>query len=1099
MLKNVFNHSIFNSKKNVNVLGINKSVQAVYAWNLFCEIKKSLLIVTNTLYEANNLYKSLTFYDNKNVLLFPMDDFLVSEVVAISPDLMSMRIETLNKLSIENKPRIIITNLMGFLRFLPAKTLWKKLNIDLKINDVLNRDELVQKLNIMGYKKENIVTKTGEYANRGYILDIFPYGQDNPIRIEFFDDLIEEIRIFDSNTQLSLGKIKNIIIYPFTEFINEKGLDLPLRQSLLPMVTKNVSSILNYVCENETMFIDIDQIKLSFKNIMKEVTEFKSTDVYNVDKYMFDLCDLIPQKYINLLSVDNLIKENIVESYHTEEITCFNGNYESINYFITKMISEGKRVIVCLSDKSIIEDFISKVKIKSIITNQDELKDSYVNIVDLKLPNGFIINKNVYLTTNELYKSNYVIKHKSSFKYGTKINDINTLKIGDYVVHATNGIGKYLGIVTLKSKNIEKDYIYLQYKDGDKLYIPVEKIELISKYSSHEGIIPRLNKLGSTEWIKQKAKVRGKVKDIAQKLLDMSVKRKMATGFAFCADDKEQYLFEAAFPYEETKDQLKAIKEIKEDMEKNTPMDRLLCGDVGYGKTEVAFRAIFKAIKSGKQVAFLCPTTILSKQHYENALDRFSGFGVNIEVLNRFVSDKHKQEIIENLKNGKIDLIIGTHRLLSKDIIYKDLGLLVIDEEQRFGVVHKEKIKEYKNIVDILTLSATPIPRTLQMSLTGIRGLSLIETPPAFRNPIQTYVLRENEQVIKDAIYKELSRDGQVFLLYNNVSRIVEQVSRIEKLVPEAKITYVHGQMNRVDIERSMEQFVLGEYNVLICTTIIETGIDIQNANTLIVLDADHFGLSQLYQIRGRIGRGKNIGYAYLMYNKEKELNEIAVKRLNAIKEFTELGSGYALAIRDLSIRGAGDILGSLQSGFIDSIGYSMYIKILNEEVEKLKCGNKNSLDNSQETKVDEKPLVQVSTHISDKYADSEEIKIEIHKKINTIDSYEKFKIVKKELEDRFGTLDEEIIIYMLEELFETLAKQKHVYKVVQSDSDIVLYFDEEVSSHVNGAVLLTKLFNISQNFKVEYVNKVLKISLTTKNLDKHFIYYLVEMIDIIE
>ena len=530
-------------------------------------------------------------------------------------------------------------------------------------------------------------------------------------------------------------------------------------------------------------------------------------------------------------------------------------------------------------------------------------------------------------------------------------------------------------------------------------------------------------------------------------------------------------------------------------MELPYPMDRLLCGDVGYGKTEVAFRAIFKAIKSGKQVAFLCPTTILSKQHYENALERFSGFGINIEVLNRFVTQKKKEEILKNISSGKTDLIIGTHRLLSKDIVYKDLGLLVIDEEQRFGVTHKERIKEIQKNIDVLTLSATPIPRTLQMSLSGVRGLSLIETPPAFRFPIQTYVLRENDHVIKDAIYKELARDGQVFILYNNVSRIAEMTDRIRKLVKEAKVNYIHGQMNKNEIEQAMEQFILGDFNVLVCTTIIETGIDIENANTLIVFDADHFGLSQLYQIRGRIGRGKNIAYAYLMYNKNKELNDVAKKRLDAIKEFTELGSGYALAVRDLSIRGAGNILGSEQSGFIDTIGYDMYIKILNEEVEKLK-GNIIEADESQ---VEEKPFLQVSTHVSEKYADTSELKIEIHKKINTIDSYESFEKIKDELEDRFGKLDDDILIYMQEELFQVLAKEKGVLKVDQMPDKIIIYFSKDSSQNINGADLLVKLFNITSNFSVLYNNNILKIILNNKGLNKHFIYYLVEMINIIE
>lgn len=1098
MLQKIFKNKIIESKYPVYISGLSKEVQSFYIYNLYNSSNNNILVVTNTLYEANSIYKSLSFSNPDNILLFPMDDFIVSEALAISPDLMAKRIETLNELTFSNDKKIIVTNLMGFLRFLPSTSLWSESNINLKIGDIVSRDELINKLYKIGYKKESIVTKTSEYANRGYILDIFPYGYDNPVRIEFFDDEIESIREFDPSNQLSTAKKSEVKIMPFTEFINQKGIeDIPIRQSLLPRVVKEVVSLTNYISNNILIFIDLKSIKLSYEKILEEIIEFKETDTFNITNYMHELDSMIPQKYINISSVDNYENsaENTVENYFSGKIENFNGNYDRINHFLIQMINKNKTIILYLNDKQKISDFVDKCSIKSIFTNEANLKKEVINIINKDIPNGFIIDDYVYLSSQELYKNNISISYKSKFRYGSKINDINKLKIGDYVVHVSHGIGIYKGIITLTVKGLKKDFLTISYKNSDKLYVPVEKIEYISKYSSNEGAKPKINKLGSTEWIKQKARVKGKVKDIAKELLEVSAKRKVLKGFQFLTDDEEQLLFENNFGYQETKDQIRSINEIKEDMQKPYPMDRLLCGDVGYGKTEVAFRAIFKAIKSGKQACFLCPTTILAKQHYDNAVERFAGFGVNIGVLNRFVTPKQQEIILNDLLSGKLDLIIGTHKLLGKNIKFKDLGLLVIDEEQRFGVVHKEKIKEYKENIDVLTLSATPIPRTLQMSLTGVRGLSLIETPPAFRYPIQTYVLRENDQVIKDAIYKELTRDGQVFILYNNVSKIEEQVSRIKKLVPESNITFIHGQMNKDKIEKTMESFINKEYNVLVCTTIIETGIDIENANTLIVIDADYFGLSQLYQIRGRIGRGKNIAYAYLMYNKNKELNSIAVKRLDAIKEFTELGSGYALAVRDLAIRGAGDILGSEQSGFIDTIGYDMYLKILNEEVEKLK-GN---VVNNDEESLDEKPFINVSTHISDKYADSEDIKIEIHKKINTINSYESFINIKQELTDRFGNLDEDIIIYMLEELFQVNAKQKGVFKVEQLKNSINIYFNNEVSNKQNGANLLTRLFNITSNFEVKYFNNILRISLSLKELNEHFLYYLVKMLDIIE
>lgn len=1099
MFNTIFKNNDFNEKDKLNVVGLNKESQAVYVWNLFCALNKNFLVVANSLYEANDLYKSLSYFNKDKVLLFPMDDFLVSEVAFISPDLMAKRLEVINKLSFSTDKYIIITNLMGYLRFLPSKSLWRSMKINLKKKSKFIKNELIEKLHTMGYEKENIVTKTGEYASRGYIIDIFPFEYDYPVRIEFFDDEIDEIRFFDPSTQLSTEKIDDITIFPFTEFINEKNIsDIKKRQSLLPKVVNEVSGLSEYIDDFLTIYISLEDIELSYVHILEEIEELKKTDEYKISYYMNDLYDVKSLSYVNILNLNNYVNVDNVEIYETKKIEQFNGNFDKINDFLNKMSSKNKKIVVLLDNNKMIETFKNNIKFKCIVTNINSYIKDVINIVNYKMRNGFIIDDYVFLTSNEIYNKSEQKFYQNKIKYGSKIKDIKKLNYGDYVVHASHGIGKYLGIITLEVKGLKKDFINIQYQGGDKLYIPVEKIEYINKYSSNEGMIPKLNKLSGTEWTKQKIKIKKRVREIAKELLELSAKRKLAKGFSFLKDDIEQYKFENEFIYTPTKDQIRATDEIKNDMEKPYPMDRLLCGDVGYGKTEVAFRAIYKAIKSGKQVAFLCPTTILSKQHYDNALKRFYNHGINIAVLNRFVTQNKKNIILENLKNGNIDLIIGTHSLLNKDIIYKDLGLLVIDEEQRFGVTHKEKIKEYKNSIDVLTLSATPIPRTLQMSLSGVRGLSLIETPPTDRYPIQTYVVRENKQIIKDAIYKELSRDGQIFILYNNVSKIEDKLSEISKLVPEASITYVHGQMQKNQIEKTMEDFVFGVYNVLICTTIIETGIDIQNANTLIVIDADKFGLSQLYQIRGRIGRGKNIGYAYLMYNKDKELSDIATKRLNAIKEFTELGSGYALAVRDLAIRGAGDILGSEQSGFIDTVGYDMYLRILNDEVSKLK-GNTNSKSFIEENDADEKPFIQVSTHISDNYADNEDLKIEIHKKINTIDSIERLLEVKKELEDRFGKLNSDINIYMLEELFQSQAKKKQIEKVNQTQNYIELIFSEEKSNNMDTSKFLSELFKISPNFEVSYINKKIKVNLKILGLNNHYLYYLIKMLDVVE
>ena len=667
--------------------------------------------------------------------------------------------------------------------------------------------------------------------------------------------------------------------------------------------------------------------------------------------------------------------------------------------------------------------------------------------------------------------------------------DINK---GDFVVHEMFGIGIYDGLVTISKNGMKKDYLKIIYADDDILYIPVENIDRISKFSGKDGVGVKLNSLSNDNWQKKKGKVKAKLESIADDLLKVSADRELKVGFAFKKDDENQKMFDSGFVYTETPDQIKSINDIKREMESSKPMDMLLCGDVGYGKTEVAFRAMFKAVDSGKQVAYLCPTTILSNQQYTSCIERFKDFPVRIELLNRFVDKSRQKKIIDDLEKGLVDIVFGTHRLLSNDVKYKDLGLLVIDEEQRFGVTHKEKIKQYKSTVDVLTLSATPIPRTLQMSMSGVRSLSLIETAPQERYPIQTYVLEENNLVIKDAIYKELSRNGQTFILYNNVNNIETKVNEFRSLVPEAKIDYAHGQMNKVTLENKMNNFINNKFNVLVCTTIIETGIDIPNVNTLIILDADRFGLSQLYQIRGRIGRSNKIGYAYLMYGKNKFLTDTAIKRLDVIREFTELGSGFKIAMRDLSIRGAGDILGREQSGFIDSIGIELYLKMLNEAVRKSK-GEKII---EEDTKKNDKPLIEVSTHISDSYISDVELKILIHKKINEVKDETTLNDIRDELSDRFGKISEEMEIYMYEEWFEKIAKSLGINKVVTMKNNIDIELPCELSSKIDGERLFNDAYSISKMFRFLYKDSSIHIILDTIKLEKHFLIYLIELLE---
>ena len=1072
-----------------NLVGLNDELKSICVWNLYKN--NSILFVVNTLYEATNFYQMLQNYTDK-VLFFPMDDFLTSEALAISPELKTTRIETLKELE-KNGNQIVVTNLMGYLRYLPKKELFKSKTITFKKNEDYNIKEIIEKLFNYGYTKETIVNKTGEIAIRGYVLDIFPLNRENPIRIEFFGDTIEEIKEFDINTQLTIKKIDEITINPNTEFLVDSNIDTFLKKHYeLPDYTE-VSNIFEYLDNPVTIYNDLDNIKKAYELLIDEILNYnKSIECEPEKKYMHYLEDIIDKKYINFTSFDN--KSDNGELFTSFDIEPFKGSKEEINNRLNKYL-KSNTVIICVSNRYKANKIIEELENENILfTNEDNIDNTKINIIVKKITKGFNYNKLIVISESEIFNKKADKNHyKTNFKMGSKVKDITKLENGDYIVHSMYGIGIYRGIKTLNKNGLNKDYICLEYLNSDKLYIPVENIDMISKYASKEGSKPKINKLNSSEWEKTKLKVKKRVESIALELLELYAKREASVGYSFSKDSEMQLEFENEFEYNETIDQVRVINEIKKDMESRIPMDRLVCGDVGYGKTEVAFRAIFKAISSGKQVALLCPTTILSTQHYQNALNRFKSFPITVEVINRFVSTKKTNEIIKKLKEGKIDLLIGTHRLLSEDIVFKDLGLLVVDEEQRFGVKHKERIKSLKNNIDILTLSATPIPRTLQMSLTGIRSLSLIETPPSNRYPVQTYVIKENKQIIKDAIYKELSRNGQVFILYNKIDSMDTKVREISELVPEAKVIGAHGQMSKTELEDIMINFSNKEYDILVCTTIIETGIDMPSVNTLIIIDADRFGLSQLYQLRGRVGRSNKIAYCYLMYDPRKILTEIATKRLNAIKEFTELGSGFSIAMRDLSIRGAGDLLGSEQAGFIDTVGIEMFTELLNQEIDMLK-GNK-IIENKEENI---QPLIEVDTAVSDSYVSDEDLKIEIHKKINSIDSYDKLLVVKDELEDRFGKLEENMLIYMHEEWFDKLAKSLNITNIKQTKNFIEIIIDPKMTEQLNVQNIFMDALEIGKMFRFSLKQKRFIITLDTVKLDKHFIYYLIYIMEII-
>ena len=1074
----------------VALTGLTSELFSLYVNEL--NKKRNVLIVTSSLIEANNLYQSISNYTS-SVFLFPMDDFLTSEAMAISPDLMITRLETLQSVaSVSNA--IIITNLMGYLRFLPTKNEYINSILSLTIDDIIEPQKLVEKLFRLGYSRTTLVTKTGEVGVRGFVIDVFPIGEDNPVRIEFFGDQIESIRYFDITTQKSLEKINRISIYPCTEvFARDKDIPVDKLKSKYLSEYVDVTNITNYLLNPTVIYKDKDALILNYKNICEDVLEYKnSQDTTFKGNYMFSFDEALIPDAINYLSVDNLDNYMKTVDFGSKSLPLFNDNIEAITKFIREKLYSNYTVVVCLKDYQAIS-FQKKINLPCVVTTFDEVYDNKLNLVSFEMMEGFSYRNYIFLTAKELFKSHdNVRRYKTRFRYTSKITDLNKLEVGDYVVHQIHGIGIYNGLKTLNQNGYLKDYIEVLYQDNDKLYIPVEKIDFLYKYTGKEGFKPVISKLGGKGFEKIKNRVRNKIEDMASSLLRMQALREQQKGFAFSKDSVLQKQFEDDFPYTATADQLLATKQIKEDMEKAVPMDRLLVGDVGFGKTEVAFRAAFKAILDNKQVLFLCPTTILSSQHYNSALERFKNFPINIALLNRFTTPSLRAKILEGLSTGTIDMVIGTHRILSNDIKPHDLGLLIIDEEQRFGVKHKEKIKEYKSSIDVLTLTATPIPRTLQMSIVGLRSLSLIETPPLERYPIQTYVIAYNKHLIKEAILKEISRKGQVFILYNNIDNIDFLIKMLEELVPLARFTSAHGRMNKNEIESVMENFINYEADVLVCTTIIETGIDIPNVNTLIILDADHFGLSQLYQIRGRVGRSNKIAYCYLMYQGQKVLTETAMKRLEVIKEFTELGSGFSIATRDLSIRGAGDILGSEQAGFIDSVGIDLYLKMLNDEVSRLK-GEIPSDDD--EALNDVKTLKNITTHISDDYVSDKDIKIMIHRMIGEIDSKEKLLEVKSNLEDRFGKLNEDMLIYMYEEWFEKLIKQVMVSNVKESKNTIELYFNSEVVKNINVEELFTNAYLITPMFRFKSKGGDLTIILDIVKLEKHPIYYLVELL----
>ncbi|ACF55220.1 TPA: transcription-repair coupling factor [Streptococcus pneumoniae] len=1084
-------HQNLTDKKRQLILGLSTSTKAL-AIASSLEKEDRIVLLTSTYGEAEGLVSDLiSILGEELVYPFLVDDAPMVEFLMSSQEKIISRVEALRFLTDSSKKGILVCNIAASRLILPSPNAFKDSIVKISVGEEYDQHAFIHQLKENGYRKVTQVQTQGEFSLRGDILDIFEMSQLEPCRIEFFGDEIDGIRSFEVETQLSKENKIELTIFPASDMLlrekdyqrGQSALEKQISKTLSPILKSYLEEILSSfhqkqshadsrkflsLCYDKTwtvfdyiekdtpiFFDDYQKLMNQYEVFERELAQYFTEELQNSkafsDMQYFSDIEQIYKKQSPVTFFSNLQKG--LGNLKFDKIYQFNQYpmQEFFNQFsfLKEEIERYKKMdytIILQSSNSMgsktLEDMLEEYQIKLDSRDKTSICKESVNLIEGNLRHGFhfVDEKILLITEHEIFqkklKRRFRRQHVSNAE---RLKDYNELEKGDYVVHHIHGIGQYLGIETIEIKGIHRDYVSVQYQNGDQISIPVEQIHLLSKYISSDGKAPKLNKLNDGHFKKAKQKVKNQVEDIADDLIKLYSERSQLKGFAFSADDDDQDAFDDAFPYVETDDQLRSIEEIKRDMQASQPMDRLLVGDVGFGKTEVAMRAAFKAVNDHKQVVILVPTTVLAQQHYTNFKERFQNFAVNVDVLSRFRSKKEQTATLEKLKNGQVDILIGTHRVLSKDVVFADLGLMIIDEEQRFGVKHKETLKELKKQVDVLTLTATPIPRTLHMSMLGIRDLSVIETPPTNRYPVQTYVLEKNDSVIRDAVLREMERGGQVYYLYNKVDTIVQKVSELQELIPEASIGYVHGRMSEVQLENTLLDFIEGQYDILVTTTIIETGVDIPNANTLFIENADHMGLSTLYQLRGRVGRSNRIAYAYLMYRPEKSISEVSEKRLEAIKGFTELGSGFKIAMRDLSIRGAGNLLGKSQSGFIDSVGFELYSQLLEEAIAK-RNGNANA---NTRTKGNAELVLQIDAYLPDTYISDQRHKIEIYKKIRQIDNRVNYEELQEELIDRFGEYPD-VVAYLLEiGLVKSYLDKVFVQRVERKDNKITIQFEK--------------------------------------------------------
>ena len=1080
---NDFIQNIENKKSPVAISGLTSVAETSIISAIAEKTKRPILLITYNEIQAQKLLNDFKFFTDKAIFL-PKKEIITYDYVAESKNLPYERIQVLNKIY-KNQNNIIITSIETIKqKIISKKTLYQNV-LNLKIGDRCNLEELKQKLVNLGYQRFELIDGRGEFSIRGGIIDV-AINDTIGVRIELWGDEIDSIRRFHIISQRSIENIEKIEIFPAHEYILEKPLEKVINcmnqnvyaQNLADKVENDIEQIKNgeYISKIDRYFNSFYQeqetileylsdkylIMIDEQNKVIQRSENIENDNNSIMQALIEKERIIPEALKNYMGTEEFEQKlkkvqtiylDKLDSKHQNGIERYEINCKELQYFktgidlfiqdIKNFKKQNQKVYIVVETKEKI-DKIAKLLEENEITSiiQENLNQTIINqdartvILTLgKISSGFFsldLNQVVIEASDLVDATRRSKKRKSeTFKQGEKVVFAD-LKVGDYVVHRKYGIGIYIGVNTITADRITRDYIKIKYAGDDILYIPTNSLDEVRKYVGGEEINLKLNKLGTKDWEKTTAKVKNNLRAVAKELIELYARREKAKGFAFSKDTEWQKQFEEAFPYVETDDQLRCIEEVKKDMEKEKPMDRLLCGDVGYGKTEVAIRAAFKAVMDHKQVVYLAPTTVLAKQQYETFRERMKDFPIKVDLINRFRTTKDKNRIVKELKLGDIDIVIGTHKLLGKEIAFKDLGLLIIDEEHRFGVKAKEKIKQYKTSVDVLTMTATPIPRTLHMSIVGVRDMSVIYEPPQNRKPVQTYVLEYDEEVIKEAITKELERNGQVFYLFNKVEDIRLKADKISRLVPEARVGFAHGQMTGNEIEDIMNDFVEGTINVLVCTTILESGIDIPNANTIIIENADRMGLAQLYQLRGRVGRSDRQGYAYITYRKDKMLSEVADKRLKAIKEFTEFGSGFKIAMRDLEIRGAGSLIGEIQHGHLEEVGYDTYCRILDEV---LKEEQGIQVQEDIECQID----LNVTSYIPDDYIADQNQKIEIYQDIALCKTEEDIRNVIDEMIDRFGNMPDEIENLLEIARIKELAKEKFLTKI-QSKGNYVLF-----------------------------------------------------------